>query len=115
MKEARLDGSARLCGAGTAPHLRPGRCRARATRRSRVSVVAGAAAVRSFHVSLQTPTVDHLGVETPIGADPKARQLSAAKQLVDRRWMHAQIFGQFLDRHHARQAILGFTSHDIPR
>jgi hypothetical protein len=29
--------------------------------------------------------------------------------------MHAQILGQFLNRHHARQAVLGVTSHHSPR
>ena len=49
----------------------------------RASVLAGSTAVRAFHVPLEAPAVDHLGVETPVGADPEARQLSATEQLVD--------------------------------
>src|SRR5271170_4572069 len=85
-----------------------------AIRRTCASVPAGCA-VWSFRVVLYAPTVDHLGVETPIGADPKGRDLSATKQLVYRRWMHTQILRQILDRHHARHAVLGFNSHDISR
>ena len=33
------------------------------------SVLAGSAAVGTLRVTFQAPTVDHLGVETPIGAD----------------------------------------------
>src|SRR5580692_803419 len=84
-------------------------------RRTPASVLAGRAAVWSLRIALQAPAVDQLGIETPIGADPKGWQLSATEQLVDRRWMHAQILGQFLDRHHARQAVLGFISHHSPR
>src|SRR5215469_17592454 len=47
------------------------------------SILAGGAAVAA-HIALQAPAIDHLGVETPVGADPEARQLSAPKQLVDR-------------------------------
>src|SRR5580704_456593 len=91
-------------------------CRRRYTsRRTPASVLAGRAAVWSLRIALQAPAVDQLGIETPIGADPKGWQLSATEQLVDRRWMHAQILGQFLDRHHARQAVLGFISHHSPR
>src|ERR1700682_3810626 len=65
------------------------------------SVPAGRAAVRSFHIALQTPAIDHFRVETPVGANPETRQLAAAQQLVDRRWMNPKIFGQFFDCHHA--------------
>src|ERR1700730_17050382 len=58
------------------------------------SVPAGRAAVRSFHIALQTPAIDHFSVEAPVGANPEARQLAAAQQLVDRRWMNPKIFGQ---------------------
>lgn len=47
------------------------------------SVLAGRAALGTFHVPLKAPAVDHLGVETPVGADAEARQLSATEQLVD--------------------------------
>ena len=79
------------------------------------SVLAGSAAVRTLHVALEAPAVDHLGVETPVGADPEARQLSAPEQLVDGRWMHTQVLRQFLNRHHTRQTIFRFTSHDFSR
>ena len=48
------------------------------------SVLAGRPALGSFHVALEAPAVDHLGIETPVGANPEARQLSATEQLVDR-------------------------------
>src|SRR6266436_175723 len=66
------------------------------------SVPAGRAAVRSFHIALQAPAVDHFSVETPVGANPETRQLAASQQLVNRRRMYAKIFGQLFDRHHAR-------------
>src|SRR5260370_41428841 len=66
------------------------------------SVPAGRAAVRSFHISLQAPAVDHFGVETPVGADSETRQFAPTQQFVNRRRMYAKIFRQFLNRHHAR-------------
>src|SRR5271154_6095993 len=62
------------------------RCCARATRAtqpSRRSVLAGRA-VGALHVPLEAPAIDHLGVETPVGADPESRKLSATQKFVDR-------------------------------
>src|SRR5258707_299588 len=59
------------------------------------SVPAGSAAVRSFHISLQAPAVDHFGVETPVGADSESRQFATTQQLVNRRRMYPKIFRQF--------------------
>ena len=50
----------------------------------RASVLVGSTSVGAFHVPLKAPAVDNLGVETPVGADSEARQLSATKQLVNR-------------------------------
>src|SRR5215472_11477665 len=66
-----------------AEDLPPARPKFRTRLKPGPSVLAGRAAVAA-HIALQAPAIDHLGVETPIGADPEARQLSAPKQLVDR-------------------------------
>src|SRR5260370_13272401 len=46
------------------------------------SVPAGGAAVRSFHISLQAPAVDHFGLETPVGPDSAPRQFAPTPPLV---------------------------------
>ena len=46
-----------------------------------------------FHVAFKAPTVNNFGVETPIGANAEARQLTAAQKLINCRWMNAQISG----------------------
>lgn len=35
------------------------------------------------HIALEAPAVDHFGVEAPIGANAKARQLASTEELVN--------------------------------
>jgi hypothetical protein len=60
------------------------------------------------HVALETPLVDDLGVEAPVGTDSESGELASAQKLVDGGRMDTEVCGKLPHRHHARQVVFGF-------
>jgi hypothetical protein len=76
--------------------------------RARLRLIPAHRFVGRPHVALETPFVDHLGVEAPIGADSEAGELASAQKLVNGGRMDTEVSGKLPHRHHARQIVFGF-------